>query len=109
MSIAEVARWLAPVLNYDSASVDEAAAAEWCDRLRLAHAGMPGLAGIRGATRKPRQKTAVKKRLSPLLTRFADDGCLKMSNNAAERAIRPIALGGKNYFLLVPTPEDGVR
>jgi hypothetical protein len=36
MSIAEVARWLAPVLNYDSASVDEAAAAEWCDRLRLA-------------------------------------------------------------------------
>jgi hypothetical protein len=70
---------------------------------------MPGLARFRGATRKPRQKTAVKKRLSPLLTRFADDGCLKMSNNAAERAIRPIALGGRNYFLLVPTPKDGVR
>ena len=55
------------------------------------------------------KKTAVKKRLSPLLTRFAGDGCLEMSKNSAERAIRPIALGGKNYFLLVPTPEDGVR
>ncbi|MGH6845766.1 MAG: hypothetical protein ACRECU_13855 [Methylocella sp.] len=27
-----------------------------------------------------------------------------MSNDAAERAIRSIALGGMNYFLLVPTP-----
>ncbi|MGH6812585.1 MAG: IS66 family transposase [Methylocella sp.] len=50
------------------------------------------------------EKTALKKRLSPLLTRFAGDGCLKMSNDAAERAIRSIALGGMNYFLLVPTP-----
>jgi transposase len=32
------------------------------------------------------------------LTRFAEDGCLEMSNNAAERAIRPIALGRKNYL-----------
>ena len=32
------------------------------------------------------------------LTRFADDGRLEMSNNAAERAIRPIALGRKNYL-----------
>jgi hypothetical protein len=46
MSIAEVERWLAPVLNYDPASVDEA---EWCDHRRLAHAGMPGLARICGA------------------------------------------------------------
>jgi hypothetical protein len=37
MSTAEVERWLAPVLNYDPASVDEAAAAEaeWCGRRRL--------------------------------------------------------------------------
>jgi hypothetical protein len=42
MSIAEAERWLAPVLNYDPASVDEAAAAESCGRLCLAHAGMPG-------------------------------------------------------------------
>jgi len=27
---------------------------------------------------------------------------------ASERAIRPIALGGKDYFLLVQTPDDGV-
>jgi transposase len=32
------------------------------------------------------------------LTRFAGDGRLEMSNNAAERAIRPIALGRKNYL-----------
>jgi transposase len=32
------------------------------------------------------------------LTRFTDDGRLEMSNNAAERAIRPIALGRKNYL-----------
>ena len=44
------------------------------------------------------KKAAVKKRQSPLLTRFADDGCLKMSNNAAERASRPIALGRTNFF-----------
>jgi hypothetical protein len=50
MSIAEIERWLAPVLNYDPASVDEAAAAEWCGRLGLAHAGMPGLARICGAS-----------------------------------------------------------
>jgi hypothetical protein len=49
MSIAEVERWLAPVLNYDPASVDEAAAAEGCGRRRLALAGMPGLARICGA------------------------------------------------------------
>jgi len=56
MSIAEIERWLAPVLNYNRASVDEAAAAEWCGRRRLAHAGMPGVARICGARRKPRQK-----------------------------------------------------
>jgi hypothetical protein len=32
------------------------------------------------------------------LTRFVDDGRLEMSNNAAERAIRPLALGRKNYL-----------
>jgi hypothetical protein len=32
-----------------------------------------------------------------------------MSNNAAERAIRRIALGGKNYSLRVPAPGDGAR
>ena len=32
------------------------------------------------------------------LTRFVDDGRLEMTNNAAERAIRPLAVGRKNYL-----------
>jgi hypothetical protein len=44
------------------------------------------------------KKTAVKKRLPPRGTRFAGDGCRKMRSNSAERAIRPIAPGGKNLF-----------
>jgi transposase len=32
------------------------------------------------------------------LTRYLDDGRLEISNNAAERAIRPLALGRKNYL-----------
>ena len=34
----------------------------------------------------------------PALTRYLDDGQLEISNNAAERAIRPLALGRKNYM-----------
>jgi transposase len=34
----------------------------------------------------------------PALCRFAHDGRLEMTNNAAERAIRPLALGRKNYL-----------
>ncbi|NBX37723.1 MAG: IS66 family transposase [Planctomycetes bacterium] len=33
----------------------------------------------------------------PALTRYASDGRLEMSNNAAERAIRPLAVGRKNW------------
>jgi transposase len=32
------------------------------------------------------------------LTRFVDDGRAEISNNAAERAIRPLAIGRKNYL-----------
>ena len=32
------------------------------------------------------------------LTRYIDDGRLEMSNNAAERAIRPLALGRKSWL-----------
>jgi transposase len=32
------------------------------------------------------------------LTRFLDDGRLEIDNNAAERSIRPLALGRKNYL-----------
>jgi transposase len=34
----------------------------------------------------------------PALCQFAHDGRLEMTNNAAERAIRPLALGRKNYL-----------
>ncbi|WP_404379499.1 IS66 family transposase [Caenispirillum salinarum] len=34
----------------------------------------------------------------PALTRYAGDGRCEISNNAAERAIRPLALGRKNYL-----------
>ena len=59
---------------------------------------MPGLARICGARRRPRQENRGEKTPVALLTHFADDGCLKMSNNAAERASRPIALGRTNFF-----------
>ena len=32
------------------------------------------------------------------LTRYCDDGRLEIDNNAAERSIRPLALGRKNYL-----------
>ncbi len=34
----------------------------------------------------------------PALTRYADDGQLEIDNNAAERALRVVALGRKNYL-----------
>lgn len=42
------------------------------------------------------------------LCRFTSDGRLEMENNAAERAIRPLALGRKNY-LFVGSDEGGRR
>jgi hypothetical protein len=43
----------------------------------------------------------------PQLTRYRDDGRLEIDNNAAERAIRPLALGRKNY--LFAGSDDGGR
>lgn len=34
------------------------------------------------------------------LTRYRDDGCLEIDNNAAERALRAVALGRKNYLFV---------
>jgi len=42
------------------------------------------------------------------LTRYLDDGRLEISNNAAERSIRPLALGRKNY-LFAGSDAGGVR
>ena len=42
------------------------------------------------------------------LTRYVDNGRLEMSNNAAERAMRPLALGRK-YYLFAGSDEGGRR
>ena len=39
---------------------------------------------------------------------FLDDGRVEMDNNAAERALRPVALGRKNY-LFVGSNDGGER
>ena len=44
----------------------------------------------------------------PALVRFCDDGRIEIDNNAAERALRAIALGRKNY-LFVGSNEGGNR
>jgi hypothetical protein len=43
----------------------------------------------------------------PALTRYTTDGRLDMTNNAAERAIRPIAIGRKNWTFA--GSDDGGR
>ena len=42
------------------------------------------------------------------MTRYRDDGCLEIDNNAAERALRAVARGRKNY-LFVGSYKDGER
>src|SRR5215216_3474518 len=57
-------------------------------------AALPKLSGrseLAGAIRYARSRWAA-------LTRYLDNGRLEISNNAAERAIRPLALGRKNYM-----------
>jgi transposase len=51
-------------------------------------------------SRKSTLAVAIRYSLSrwPALCRFAHDGRLEMTNNSAERAIRPLALGRKNYL-----------
>lgn len=46
--------------------------------------------------------------LWPALTRYCDDGRLEIDNNAAERALRAVALGRKNY-LFAGSDEGGER
>jgi transposase len=51
-------------------------------------------------SRKSDTTAAVKYALSlwPALTRYCDEGGLEIDNNAAERALRAVALGRKNYL-----------
>ena len=76
-------------------------------RDRRARAG-PLLAELRGWLTTTRPKLSGKSELAAAmryafsrwaaLTRYLDDGRLEIDNNAAERAIRPLALGRKNYL-----------
>ena len=52
---------------------------------------IPGKSELAGAMRYARSRWQA-------LTRYADDGRLEISNNAAENAIRPVALGRKNWL-----------
>jgi transposase len=66
--------------------LDELAA--WLDaQLKL----IPGKGGLAAAIRYARSRWHA-------LTRYLDDGRLELSNNAAENAIRPVALGRKNWL-----------
>ena len=62
--------------------------AQWLDaQLEL----IPGKSELAGAIRYARSRWNA-------LTRYIDDGRLESSNNAAENAIRPLALGRKNWL-----------
>ncbi|MDQ3937279.1 MAG: IS66 family transposase [Chloroflexota bacterium] len=55
---------------------------------------------LASVSRKSTLAVAIRYSLSrwPALCRFAHDGRLETTNNSAERAIRPLALGRKNYL-----------
>ena len=53
-------------------------------------------------------RTGSRRKRWEALTRFVDDGVLEMDNNLIENAIRPSALGKKNW-LFVGHPEAGER
>jgi len=64
-------------------------------------ARISGKSSLAGAIRYARSRWEA-------LGRFTTDGRLEMSNNAAERAIRPLALGRKNY-LFAGSDKGGQR
>ena len=61
-------------------------------------------------SRKSDTAAAIRYALSrwPALTRYVDDGQLEIDNNAAERALRVVALGRKN-FLFAGSNAGGER
>jgi transposase len=65
--------------------------AELAAFLDAALAKISGKSDLAGAIRYARSRWQA-------LGRYIDDGRLEISNNAAERAIRPLALGRKNYL-----------
>ena len=69
--------------------------------LEVSLAKLPGKGQLAGAIRYARLRWTA-------LTRFLQDGRLEATNNAAERAIRPLALGRKN-FLFAGSDQGGLR
>jgi transposase len=69
--------------------------------LQAAHSQISGKSKLAGAIRYALSRWEA-------LTRYTCDGRLEMSNNAAERAIRPLVLGRKNY-LFAGSDSGGVR
>ena len=71
-------------------------------------------AAMETALERGSKKTALSQALRyaltrwPALTRYTEDGRLDMTNNAAERAIRPIAVGRKNW-IFAGSDEGGRR
>jgi len=55
---------------------------------------------LRALSRKSALAEAIRYALARwvALTRYVDDGCIEIDNNAAERALRVVALGRKNYL-----------
>ena len=47
---------------------------------------------------KPQPPSAMRSRAGARSSRYVDDGLLEIDNNAAERALRCVALGRKNYL-----------
>ena len=62
---------------------------QWLERER---ARLPGKSAMARAIRYALARW-------PALCRYLDDGTIEIDNNAAERAIRPVALGRKNWLL----------
>ena len=61
-------------------------------------------------SKKSELASAIRYALSrwPALTRYRDDGCVEIDNNAAERALRVVALGRKNW-LFAGSDDGGER
>ena len=61
-------------------------------------------------SKKSEIATAIRYAISrwPAMTRYRDDGTLEIDNNAAERALRAVAIGRKNY-LFAGSNEGGER
>jgi transposase len=60
------------------------------------HAQLPKISGKSELAKAIRYALARMKKLRPYL----DHGCLEVDNNSAERAMKPIALGRKNYLFV---------